>query len=129
MPQVAYLTVLDKYNLGAFTLVVVLLVAVSVLQHSGFTDDRAREVDIILFWVFVGLTVILNIFFVIYGYVVRQTQLKQLKMDTRQLYKVYGNPKKEAPIRIQTKDKMTASDKDMTGDPYISFSKAGLESM
>ena len=125
VPQVAYLTILDKYNLSAFTLLVLLLVAVSVLRNVGLVEATARSVDTIMFWVFVGLTAVLNIFFMVYGLLARQAQLKQLSMNTKELYKVLGNPKAESPIRITLDDSLTDADSQVTGDPYVSFAKSG----
>mmetsp|Transcript_14227 Transcript_14227/g.21476 ORF Transcript_14227/g.21476 Transcript_14227/m.21476 type:complete len:420 (-) Transcript_14227:272-1531(-) len=78
IPDVNYLTILDKYNLFTFFVVFLITIETSVLAWIEPSVEQATEVDRIYAYSLFGLFVLGNVAFVVYGFVARTKERTKL---------------------------------------------------
>ena len=122
MPQVPYLTMLDKYNVWNFSLLVILLVVLAILNRLPGTSQEKRDLDNTVFFVFAGITLALNVLFTVRSYLARTDELKQLGMNSKQLDRRNGKPKSKRAIYVSKKDVQDA-DSVAIDEPYLTYGK------
>ena len=116
LPQVPYLTLLDKYNLTCFTLVVLLLVVVAVIKTIPVSDAVRAEADVYTFICFVSIIVIMNIVYLLLAFIARAKELTKLKMTSTELKKYsWSRESITATAGDVSKDSKQVQD----GDPFV----------
>lgn len=80
-----YLTLLDKYNLTCFSLVVLLLGAVALLKIIPMEESLRTEVDVYFCICFIACIAALNVGFCILAVRARNKELQKLKMSSSDL--------------------------------------------
>lgn len=107
--------------MSSFTMVVVLLGTLSLLKNIGLDAVQREEIDTILFYIFGSLLIIMNLYFAIRGYYVRQMELGKLNYTTQQLKDSYYNEKKDSAVTVTPRNLLPDSNKPHPGERYVSF--------
>ena len=116
-----YLTLLDQYNMSSFTLVVILLAVMSLLRNLDLSAARRNELDDILFYVFLGILIVMNGYFGAMSVISRRKELQKLKYNTAQLAKLTGNEKTQGPLIAKHEDALPDCDVIQKNAGWASF--------
>lgn len=121
LPNVPYLTLLDKYNMSSFTMVVILLAVMSLLRNLPLTAARRNELDDILFYVFLGLLVVMNGYFGLSSIWARRRELLKLRYNTEKLGETTFRQDKDGPLIAKPEDALPDCDRIPKGDAFKSY--------
>jgi len=83
LPNVPYLTYMDKYILGSYGFLVALMIISSLLKQEWYT----QEVDHTVFWLSFAYLIIYNVGFGIYGWYLRRDETLKLVYSSDQIDK------------------------------------------
>jgi len=100
IPNVPYLTVLDKYTFGVFSVACLLLTAVSLISVVKVSDDMRNELDKWFCQVYVVLLVLMQLSFLVYGYRVRARSMEKLRMGSMDLKDINFVEEKDSAINV-----------------------------
>eukprot|EP01083_Nonionella_stella_P108187 314364_1 len=83
LPNVPYLTFMDKYILSSYGFLVALMIETSMIRQEFMT----HKIDRIIFWVSLGYLVLYNAGFGVYAYFLRQDEEGKLSMSSDEVEK------------------------------------------
>merc|ERR1712087_506041 len=83
LPNVPYLTYMDKYILGSYGFLVALMIGSALIRQDWYTD----EVDGIVFWMALIWLVLYNVGFSVYGWYLRQDETLKLAYSSDEVEK------------------------------------------
>lgn len=83
LPNVPYLTYMDKYILGSYGFLVVLMIESAFLRQPWMTEAA----DVVIFYIAIAWLILYNIFFMIYGYFLRKDEELKLTYSSDQIEK------------------------------------------
>ena len=112
LPNVSYLTILDKYTFIVFTLCCALLGVVSYIGVANVTDEQRVKYDKWCLYSYVSALTAIQVLFWIYGFLARREQLEQLDMGEMELKKK-NYVKMDIPINVGKKGVLDESKKPM----------------
>lgn len=124
LPNVSYLTLLDKYTFIVFTICCALLGVVSYIGVADMSDEKRLQADKTCLWIYLVTLTVVQILFWIYGTKTRQRELDRLKMGEMQLTKFNYSPKMDTPIDIVRGGLLNESKKPMRiadATAFVSF--------
>lgn len=124
LPNVSYLTFLDKYTFCVFTLCCALLGVVSYIGIADMSDEKRLDADKWCLWLYLFVLTLMQIIFLAYGSKTRQDQLMHLSMGELALKKINHNPKTDVPIGIVRSGLLKESKKPMKmadSTAFVSF--------
>ncbi len=129
LPNVSYLTVLDKYTLSSIFVICVLLLGVvcglAKLDVSAEVHVRAKY-DSYTLLVYVSILTLVQVGFYVYGWMLRKKQMEHFDMGELDLRKLNYKPEKDDPINVVKKGLLPESEKPMaSGDASAFISFAG----
>ena len=83
LPNVPYLTYMDKYILGSYAFLVALMIISAMIRQEWYTE----ELDYIFFWVSVVWLLCYNVGFGVYGYYLRRDETMKLVYSSDEVEK------------------------------------------
>lgn len=81
LPTVPYLTYLDLFVLGGFSF----LIAIMIETAFAAIFDKTRTFDFAFMWVCIAYQVLFHLFFAIYAWYLRQSEMLKLIMDSDEI--------------------------------------------
>mmetsp|Transcript_234 Transcript_234/g.373 ORF Transcript_234/g.373 Transcript_234/m.373 type:complete len:431 (+) Transcript_234:130-1422(+) len=100
LPNVSYLTLLDKYTFAVFTICCALLGVISYIGIADLSDEKRVQADKACLWIYLAVLTVVQLLFWLYGIKTRQSELCRLKMGEMQLARINYCPKSDTPIDI-----------------------------
>jgi len=82
LPNVPYLTYLDKYILSQYMFLVFIMGETAFLDRGTEAGGITEETDTVIFWLCLAWTVLFNIGFFVYGYWLRQKEALKLTLSS-----------------------------------------------
>jgi hypothetical protein len=101
LPNVSYLTLLDKYTFAVFVCICMLLLVLSLIGTRDYTDEYRITLDMYCFWAYVGVLIILQLTFFVYGWRIQSRALEQFEMGELELEHVNYDHNIDKPIQVR----------------------------
>ena len=122
LPDAPYLTILDKYTLSSFTYIVTLQGVLCIIERASSDVPYRIYIDNILFFVCLGVVLLIQGGFILRGFLARHKEFKKLQLGMRQLDEV-NDDKSSTPINVYGSDLLQDCTTKTTGDPFVTFAR------